>query len=81
MTFFAYHCLSLPEQARLLGEHGRLLATRQEGGIRQHLYDLHGFFVEAWQWSADEAAIDLIHSFTDLAGLDQWLLELEVRVK
>ncbi len=87
MTFAIYHRLALPEQARLLGEQGRLLAMRQEDGIRQYLYDLRGFFVEAWQWSGSgadsdaETAIDLIHSFTDLAGLDPWLPNLDLRVE
>ena len=72
MTFSAYRTLPLPEQCRLLHQHGRLLATRREGGVRQELYDLRGFWVEAWHW-ADDGSVGLIHSFADAGSLDVWL--------
>ncbi|MBC7449465.1 MAG: hypothetical protein H7330_15550 [Hymenobacteraceae bacterium] len=77
VTFFDFHHLPQPDQTRLLAAHGRLLATRREGGIRQHLYDLRGFFVETWHWAEDEH-IGLLFSFTDVAQLDGWLEGVEV---
>lgn len=64
--------LPQPAQARWLTAYGRLLATRREGGVRHHLYDLRGFFVETWHW-ADDACIGLLFSFSDPAQLDGWL--------
>ncbi len=82
VTFTGFRGLPQPAQARLLAAHGRLLATRREGGIWQHLYDVRGFFVETWHWAEagpdGEAPIGLLFSFTDVAGLDGWLAGVEV---
>lgn len=77
VTFAYFHHLPQPDQTRLLTAHGRLLATRLDGGIRQHLYDLRGFFVETWHW-ADDERIGLLISFSDVSGLDGWLVEIEL---
>ncbi len=72
VTFAEFRRLPQPAQTGLLAAHGRLLATRREGGVWQQLYDLRGFFVETWQWT-DEERIGLLFSFTDSAQLDCWL--------
>lgn len=72
LSFGTFHTLAQPQQEVYLRHHGRHLATRLEGGIRQQLYDLWGFWVETWHWTDDDR-IGLLRSFSNPAELDAWL--------
>lgn len=72
LPFSLYHSLAQPRQVAYLRSDGRYLATRQEAGIRLHLYDLWGFWVETWHWT-DDGTIGLLRSFTDSHSLEAWL--------
>jgi hypothetical protein len=76
LTYADYCCLPQPAQLGLLARHGRLLATRREGGIGQRLYDVRGFYVETWHWHADPDEVSLLFSYADVNRLDAWLAEL-----
>ena len=79
VTFAAFYVLPLPAQVQVVAAHGRRLATRYEGGLRQSLYDVCGFFVETWSWATDpDDAILLLFSFTRFDQLDGWLAALDV---